>query len=123
MVRLIKGIRRCGVEIDEIPELPTFIKDEIFDVEVSFEEFKNAKNRLIMYEIDGEYRIRFDKLNAELYACLVAKISQPVNEKLWEFLKLSLEGIRLVRKEHKKSIEMAVKIERHFNQQKTNNQS
>ena len=63
------------MEIDEIPELPEFKEDKIFEVEVSFEEFKNAKNRLTMYEIDGEYRMRFDKLNALFYACIVAKLS------------------------------------------------
>jgi hypothetical protein len=102
------------MEIDEIPELPTFREDEIFDVEVSFEEFRNAKNRIIMYEIDGEYRIRFDKLNAELYACLVAKISQPINTKLWEFLKLALEGVRMVKAENKKALERSIRIESYF---------
>lgn len=102
------------MEVDEIPELPTFKQEEIFDVEVSFEEFKNAKNRLVMYEIDGEYRIRFDKLNAELYACLVAKISQPINEKLWQFIKLALEGVRLVKTENKKSLDLAIRVEKHL---------
>jgi hypothetical protein len=99
------------MEIDEIPELPAFKEDEIFNVEVSFEEFKNAKNRLIMYEIDGAYRITFDELNAELYACLVAKISQPFNTKLWEFLKLALEGVRMVKTENKKAYERSIRIE------------
>jgi hypothetical protein len=102
------------MRFDEVPELPSFTEGEISEVEVSFEEFKSAQNRLIMYEIDGEYRIRFDNLNAAFYACIAAKLSHPGFEKLWEFLKLCLEGVRQLKKQNMQGLAMAVRIEKHF---------
>jgi hypothetical protein len=90
------------MEFDEVPELPTFKKGEIFDVEVCFEEFKNAKNRVIMYELDREYRIGFDKLSVELHACSGRKNIPTRSNEVWEFLKLALEGVRLVKKQNNK---------------------
>jgi hypothetical protein len=104
------------MEFDDIAAFPTFREGEIHDSELTLEEFKSGKNRFIMYEIDGEYRIRFDNLSAACYACIAAKLSYREFEKLWEFLKLCLEGVRHLKKQNKKGLEMAVRIEKHIRQ-------
>jgi len=105
------------MSIDVIPELPQFRYEELHEV-CQYEatnQFLNAENKFMFYENEaGELRFYFNRLDAPLYAALVVKLSSPSNIKAFEFLKLVLEGVRLVKQCNKKGIEMANKIEKYL---------
>ena len=63
---------------------------------------------------EGNIKHSYTKLNAELYACLIASLANPSLTKVYEFLKLVMEGTRLVKQNNKKSFEMAVRIEKYL---------
>ena len=108
------------MEIDEIPELPNFSESELFFVNEEFmiTEFKKAKNRFVFYDNeDNEPRFFFYKLDERLYAALVYTLTQKSHEKLYQFLKLVLEGVRLMKQANKKGYEMAVRIEKNIRKQ------
>jgi hypothetical protein len=97
---------------DEIPHINEPHPYELKWHEMEWEEFANATNRIMIYTaLDGEPRIRFDHLGDDSYANFVAIVSQPHNKKFQEFLKLGLEGVRLVQVEKKKSFQQAIKVE------------
>jgi hypothetical protein len=88
---------------DEIPKLPEPLPYQIKEEELLFEEFLHSKSRFILFEAeDGDPRLRFDKLDGLAYANYVAVLSAPHNKKAYEFLKLVLEGTRLIKQENKK---------------------
>lgn len=100
---------------DEIPKLPEPLPHELKEEELLFEEFLSSKCRFLLFEAeDGESKLRFDKLDASAYANYVAVLSAPQNIKAYEFMKLVLEGIRLIKMENKKGLEAALRVERHF---------
>lgn len=100
---------------DEIPKLPEPLSHELKEEELLYREFLSSKCRFILFEAeDGEPKLRFDKLNAAAYANYVAVLTVPYNKKAYEFLKLVLEGARLLLQQNKKSFEMAVRIEKNF---------
>ena len=97
---------------DEIPHLP-FIEDK--NESFKYEDLAKAKNRFIFYQDEqGNIKHSYSKLNAELYACLIASLANPSLTKVYEFLKLVMEGTRLVKQNNKKSLEMAVRIEKYL---------
>src|SRR5215204_2004316 len=103
------------MEIDEIPELPNLLESELFlvDEEFMINEFKKAKNKFVFYDNEhNEPRFFFHKLDERLYAALLYMLTQKRYEKLYEFLKLILEGVRLMKQANKKGYEMAVRIEK-----------
>ena len=103
------------MQVDEIPQLPIFSNDEITNNEIDFEELKTAKNRFFVYETEkGEMRVKFDKLDGYFYSSIAHNFSKPFYHKIYEFLKLALEGVRLIKKENKKGAEMSLRIERHL---------
>ena len=53
----------------------------------------------------------FDEIGLVLYACMVAKLSQHKYEEVYEFLKLVMEGARVVKTCNKKGFERAGRIE------------
>ena len=59
----------------------------------------------------GEIKLPFDQLSAPLYACMVVKLSNPQNAKVYEYLKLVLDAVYQMKKVNKKGHEMACKIE------------
>jgi hypothetical protein len=105
------------IEIDEIPALPEFKQEELHEIDLyqAIGEFTNSSNKFMFYENSkGELRFFFEKLDAPLYAALVVKLSNPAHSKAYEFLKLVLEGVRLVKQSNKKGYDMAVKVEKYI---------
>lgn len=106
---------------DEIPKLPQPLPHELKEENVSYEEFENATCRFLLYEgMDKEPKVRFDKLDDTAYANYVAVLSQPWNAKAYEFLKLVLEGVRLVTQHKKKSFETVIRVEKFIQSKNTN---
>ncbi len=100
------------MEYDEIPHLP-YIEDK--NESFKYEDLVKAKNKFIFYQDEqGIIKLSYSKLNAELYACLIASLANPSFIKVYEFLKLVLEDTRLVKQNNKKSFEMAVRIEKYL---------
>jgi len=60
--------------------------------------------------------LRFDKLDHIAFANYVAVLSAPHNKKVFEFLKLVLEGVRMIKQENKKGFEMVLRIEKNLSQ-------
>lgn len=111
----MKTNENVNFEFDEVPELPTYQKWEIYDEELTYQEFIKSKNRFIVYEKEnGEVAVLFDKMNETLYACMVAKLSYPLFEKVVHFLKLVLEGVRLIKKQTKIDHEKVGQIEKYI---------
>ena len=98
---------------NQIPkDLPEIRGNHEIDIEQVLEELPKAKNRFIFYETeDGEGRLLFDNIGAVLYACLVAKLSHPVYQKVYEFFRFVLEGVNQAKKQTKKGLALAGKIE------------
>lgn len=100
--------------LDEIPELP-WIKDGDMDYktfETVLKDMHNSGNALMFYENDkGMLKHAFTDNLQTLYACMVVHLCQAENMKLWEFLRLVLEGVHQVKKCNRKGHESAVKIE------------
>ena len=108
------------MEIGEIPELPNFPETELFFVDEEFmiSEFKKAKNKFVFYDNENnEPRFFFYRLDERLYAALVYILTQKKYVKLYEFLKLVLEGVRLMKQANKKGYETAVRIEKSIQKQ------
>ncbi len=107
---------------DEIPELPG-IKAENYpeeDQEFILCEIKKANRKLIFYEAeDGQFLCIFSKLDHIFYAQFLAVLSRPGNrfEDIFTFLKLCLEGVRLVKQCTNKGYENAVRIEKFLKKQ------
>lgn len=100
---------------DEIPNLPEPLKHELKEEEMTWQEFQRAKSRFILFEAEsGEPCLRFDKLDASAYANYVAVLSAPHNRKAFEFLKLALEGVRLITHEKRRSLETVSRVARCF---------
>src|SRR5215204_3151005 len=98
---------------DVIPNLPEPKPYELKDEEITWQEFEAAKSRFILFEAkDGEPMLRFDKLDHISFANYIAILSAPNNKKAFEFLKLVLEGVRLIKQENKKGLESALRIEK-----------
>lgn len=101
------------MHFDEIPNLPEPKAYELKEEEITWQEFETAKSRFILFEAaDGEPCLRFDKLDHIAFANYVAVLSAPHNKKAFEFLKLILEGVRLIKQENKKGLHSALRIER-----------
>jgi hypothetical protein len=99
---------------DEIPQLPHFSEEDLdgYRVEYAVKELSSAQNILIFYENrEGTTRIIFDRLSAPLYACMVAKLSHPENNKIYEYLKLVVHAVHQMKKCSKKGQEVGAKIE------------
>jgi hypothetical protein len=93
---------RKGFEFDEVPELPEYKEWELREHELTLREFKASKNRLMIYETkEGEVKVLIDQITPQLFACIVAKLCYPTYEKLFEFLKLVCESVRLIKKQTK----------------------
>ena len=93
------------MQYDEIHKLPEPLPHELKEEELLYQEFSSANCRFILFEArDGEPKIRFDKLDACAYANYVAVLSAPHNKKAYEFLKLVMEGARLVLLKKKNSL-------------------
>jgi hypothetical protein len=111
----MKKTRRCGMINDVIPDLPKILESELHkenDIQEVLNQLSISSNRFIFYEApNGQIEILFDKLGPELYACLVAKLSNPLNSKVYEFLKLVLEGIYQSKKITYRGHKIASKIE------------
>lgn len=103
------------MQFDEIPKLPEPLPHELKEEYLNWQEFENANNRFILFDgHEGEPSLRFDRLNDTAYATDIAVLSAPHNQKAFEFLKLVLEGVRLIKQENKKGLEQAVRIEKCF---------
>jgi hypothetical protein len=102
------------MSIEEIPELPEFKSEELHEIceYEAMNQFLNATNKFMFYENQaGELRFFFGQLDAPLYAALVVKLSNPLYQKVYDFLKLAMEGVRMVKQCNKKGFERAVKVE------------
>jgi len=62
----------------------------------------------------GENPFLFSALDAPLYAALLARLCSSKHEPAYNFLKLVLEGARLMKKGNKKGHEMAARIEKNI---------
>lgn len=104
---------------DEIPGLPEPLPHELKEEELLYQEFSSSKCRFILFASeDGEPKLRFDKLDASAYANYVAVLTAPHNQKAYEFLKLVLEGSRLILQQNKKDNKKAERVLEYL--QKTN---
>jgi hypothetical protein len=56
-------------------------------------------------------------LDAAAYANYVAVLTAPHDKKAYEFLKLVLEGARIIKSEQKKGLEMALRIHTYLKQE------
>jgi hypothetical protein len=102
---------------DEIPELPKLDPQQLYymDREETAKEFLESNDSIIIYESkEGETRILFDDISQNLYCCLVTSLCQPHYNKLYEFLKLAIEGARLLRKQTKNDHKKVVLISKYF---------
>ena len=105
------------MEIGEIPILPNMSKIEQLkiDEKIFINEFKLADNKFAFYYNEkNEPRFFFNKLDAQLYASLVYILSMNSHEPVFEFLKLVLEGTRLIKQGTKKGYLTAVRIEKNI---------
>lgn len=109
------------MQYDEIPELPKILESEKYkyDEEFIINEFKKGKNKFIFYDTEyNEPRFFFKELDEQLYAALVYILSQNSNKKIYEFLKLVIEGVRFIKINNKKSYLSAVRIEKYIEDNK-----
>ena len=105
------------MELGDIIELPKISEIERFDVDEIFisEEFNTAENKLVFYDKEqGECRLLYHKLDERLFASLVAQLSQSHDNKLYDFLKLVMEAVRLIKQGTKKGLLQAVWIEKYI---------
>jgi hypothetical protein len=109
------------MEMGEIPELPKFSQADLFDLSENIvnKEFATAKSKFVFYDNEnGNPRFYFHKLDENFFAALVHYLSDLNHHKLYEFLKLVLEAVRLVKQNNKKGFLQAERIEtfikRHF---------
>jgi hypothetical protein len=110
---------------DDIPELPEINPGEYYheDENLAIEEFKKADHKLMIYINEkGLASVFFNKLNHIFFAGFVVSISKPTNpiNKLFEFLKLCLEGVRSEKTCTKKGHLNAVRVEKYL-KDKTDN--
>lgn len=108
---------------DEIPDLPEIDQVEDFeeDQEVVLMELRNSKRKLIAFEKeDGTINVAFAGLDHIFYSEFIAGLSQPgkLNDNVYTFLKLCIEGTRLIKQRNKKGFEAAVKIEKYLKYKK-----
>lgn len=102
---------------DVIPPLPFFVKGELQNDHINnhFEALKKSESMLIVYETEsGNTEILFKYLDERLFANMVAKLNDPLHLKVYEFLKLTMEGARLIKVNTKESYANAVRIEKHM---------
>ena len=112
------------MEIGEIPELPKFSQADLFDVSEAIvnKEFATAKSKFVFYDnVNGNPRFYFHKLDENFFAALVHYLSDWRHHKLYEFLKLVLEAVRLIKQNNKKAFDLAVRIEKSIKKQNQNN--
>lgn len=107
------------MRFDELPDLPEIKKEDYPEESEEFvlEEFRNSERRIMIYESkEGEFRFLFSGLDDVLYAGLVASLSrpQPKYENVYNFFKLSMEGVRLAKKCTKRAFDSVVKICNYF---------
>ena len=98
---------------DEIPELPEIKERDLHlcDLDFAVKELEKAQNIFLFYENErGELRLLFDKLSAPLYACMVVKLAQAKQQKVYEFLKLVLEAVYQIKRSSKRGFDKVCKI-------------
>lgn len=105
------------MQADEIPQMPEIRKEDFPQVDLSenLKLFTKSRRKIMMYETDeGQFMLLFEGLDESFYAGFVACLSQPEpgKEKVFTFLKLCLEGTRLIKQNSKKAYNAALKIER-----------
>jgi hypothetical protein len=104
-----------------IPDLPELNPENYYqeDENLALKEFQNADQKLMIYVNDkGLASVFFKNLNHLFYAGLVVSLSRPTKpvSDLFDFLKLSLEGVRAEKLCTKKGHQNAVRIEKYLNQ-------
>lgn len=104
---------------DDIPELPEINPADYYqeDENLAIEEFKKADHKLMIYINDrGLASVFFNKLNHLFFAGFIVSLSKPTNpvNKLFEFLKLSIEAVRALKTCTKKGLLKAVRIEKYL---------
>ena len=112
------------MEIGEIPELPKFLQADLFDVSENLvnKEFAKAKTKFVFYDnVNGNPRFYFHKLDEIFFAAFVHSLSDLNNHKLYEFLKLVLEAVRLVKQNNKKEFLKAERIVKYIKNEFQNN--
>ena len=62
----------------------------------------------------SEIKFFSNNLNAKLFSIMVVKLSDPTQERNYEFFKLIIEATRLTKQNTEKGKEMAIKIERYI---------
>jgi len=104
------------MEIDVIPELPE-IRIENYHTEdqgKALSEFILSKRKILIYENnEGQLCFYFKGLDHIFYASFVVSLScnDALTEDIYNFLKLCLEGTRMIKQCTKKGHELAVRIE------------
>lgn len=104
---------------DEIPQLPDINPDDYYqeDEELAISQFCKANRKIMFYENEnGQLCVLFNKIDDKFYANFVVSLSRsaPRVRKLYDFLKLCLEGVRLVCLNNAKRFQNAVRIEKHL---------
>ena len=110
------------MEIGEIPELPKFSQTDLFDVSENLvnKEFATAKSKFVFFDNEnGNPRFFFHKLDEIFFAAFVHYLSDLNNHKLYEFLKLVLEAVRLVKQNNKKEFLQAERIVKYIKNELT----
>lgn len=116
----MKTKRRLQMDHDVIPSLPEIRPDELQDEcpDKHYRAFVNSPAKLMIYETEkGESEIVFSKLDERLFANMVAKLNYPDYLRVYNFLKLVLEGARLVMRNNQKAYDNAVRIEKYIKNQ------
>jgi hypothetical protein len=108
------------MQFDEIPILPEIRKEDFPEIELSqaYKGFEKAQRKIMMYETDeGQFMLCFQGLDDAFYASFVTCLSQPNSRhnKLYTFLKLCLEGTRLLKQFSQKTYQTAVRIQKAIN--------
>lgn len=102
-----------------IPDLPKFNPNDYFQENetLAIEQFQKAERKIMFYENEnGQLCVLFKKIDEKFYADFVVSLSRPDTRvrKLFDFLKLCLEGVRLVCLNTAKGFQNASRIEKHL---------
>lgn len=102
-----------------IPDLPEMNSTDYFqeDENLAIAQFKKAERKIMLYENEnGQLSVLFKKLDEKFYADFVVSLSRTDSrvKKLYIFLKLCLEGVRLVCLNSAKGFQNAARIEKHL---------